>query len=277
MTHSSNMELRALNNIAWRTSLPPGVLGAAAFLLTNGVNKTGMLGALACMGSAALAAMFGATRLRHVLERAMARLHDATVQAQTATAHVAVSGLDTLCTQALPVWAKQIDTAREQMRVAIENLTQRFAGTTQKLETAVQTSQQAAGGMSGTAGGEGMVALIKHSQHELHAVTASLKTALESKKDLLAEIVRLSQFTDELKKMAADVASLAAQTNLLALNAAIEAARAGEAGRGFSVVADEVRKLSTLSGETGLRIREKVDTVNTYEAPARQQAKSSLP
>jgi len=262
MTHSSDDELHELKNIAWRTALPPGALGVAALLLINGFNKTGLLAAFACIGGTALAAMFGATRLRRVLERTTARVHHAAVEEHKAAAHVAVSGLDSLCAQALPVWAKQIDTAREQMRVAIENLTQRFAGTTEKLETAVQTSQQAAGGMSGTAGGEGMVALIKHSQHELHAVTASLKTALESKKALLAEIVRLSQFTDELKKMAADVASLAAQTNLLALNAAIEAARAGEAGRGFSVVADEVRKLSTLSGETGLRIREKVDTVN---------------
>ena len=68
--------------------------------------------------------------------------------------------------------------------------------------------------------------------------------------------------TVELERMASDVARIADQTNLLALNAAIEAARAGAAGRGFAVVADEVRNLSTLSGETGKRITEKVRLVN---------------
>jgi len=72
----------------------------------------------------------------------------------------------------------------------------------------------------------------------------------------------LVALTVELERMASDVARIADQTNLLALNAAIEAARAGAAGRGFAVVADEVRNLSTLSGETGKRITEKVRLVN---------------
>ena len=262
MLPTSDPAFHKINNIAWRTALPPGVLGAVAFWFSNGFNSIGLLGAAACLGGAVLAALFGAAHLRRVLEHATTRAHDAAVQQQKSLTHVAVAGLDNLCAKALPVWVKQIETAREQMQAAIENLTQRFSGTTQKLESAVQASQQAAGGMRGTGDGGGLVALIQHSQQELHVVTASLRSALESKKNLLAEIVRLSQFTVELKKMAADVASLAAQTNLLALNAAIEAARAGDSGRGFSVVADEVRKLSTLSGETGLRIREKVDTVN---------------
>jgi methyl-accepting chemotaxis protein len=72
----------------------------------------------------------------------------------------------------------------------------------------------------------------------------------------------LSDFTSQLQEMAKFVGDIAQQTNLLALNAAIEAARAGDAGRGFAVVADEVRKLSSLSGETGQKISETVNTVN---------------
>jgi len=39
-------------------------------------------------------------------------------------------------------------------------------------------------------------------------------------RSLLEEVTRLVTFTDELRKMAADVANIAEQTNLLALNAA---------------------------------------------------------
>jgi len=93
-------------------------------------------------------------------------------------------------------------------------------------------------------------------------IMGSLKGTLAAKETLMGEVTRLTQFTDELQRMAKDVAQIAAQTNLLALNAAIEAARAGTAGRGFAVVAAEVRKLSELSGDTGKHISEKVAVVN---------------
>lgn len=104
--------------------------------------------------------------------------------------------------------------------------------------------------------------MLEHSQRELQVIISALKGALAAKDTLMDEVARLTQFTDELHRMAQDVAHIAAQTNLLALNAAIEAARAGEAGRGFAVVAQEVRKLSELSGDTGKRISDKVTLVN---------------
>ncbi|WP_409457080.1 methyl-accepting chemotaxis protein [Pseudomonas oryzihabitans] len=100
------------------------------------------------------------------------------------------------------------------------------------------------------------------SQNQLDGILQSLREALSSKGALLNEVNGLASLTEQLKSMAKDVGDVARQTNLLALNAAIEAARAGEAGRGFAVVADEVRKLSTLSGDTGQKIGETVETVN---------------
>ncbi|WP_442964407.1 methyl-accepting chemotaxis protein [Pseudomonas sp. KNUC1026] len=79
---------------------------------------------------------------------------------------------------------------------------------------------------------------------------------------MLAAVRHLTDYTGELRHMAAEVAAIAAQTNLLALNAAIEAARAGEAGRGFAVVADAVRSLSSESSETGQKMSAKVDVIN---------------
>lgn len=75
--------------------------------------------------------------------------------------------------------------------------------------------------------------------------------------------------------MASDVASIAWQTNLLAINAAIEASHAGENGRGFGVLAQEVRKLSSLSGDTGKRITEKVSLINAAIQEARRAAQAT--
>jgi methyl-accepting chemotaxis protein len=168
------------------------------------------------------------------------------------------NGLEALCRGVLPVWARQIDAARRQTEEAITALSGRFAGIAEKLEAAEAASRDAAGGM----GSGGMVTTLDASRAELEAITRSLHAAFENKREMLREIACLAGFTEELKKMAADVGNIAGQTNLLALNAAIEAARAGEAGRGFAVVADAVRKLSTQSGETGKRITEKVEAVN---------------
>lgn len=193
--------------------------------------------------------------VRQVLEQAEAA-RQAEVAAQAAGRQG--DGLDALCRSVLPIWARQIDAARRQTEDAITSLSGRFAGIAEKLEAAEAASRDAAGGM----GSGGMVATLDASRAELEAITRSLHSALENKREMLREIACLAKFTGELKQMATDVGSIAGQTNLLALNAAIEAARAGEAGRGFAVVADAVRKLSTQSGETGKRITEKVDAVN---------------
>jgi methyl-accepting chemotaxis protein len=171
--------------------------------------------------------------------------------------HSAAQGteLDGVCIEVLPVWAEQIEAARSHTEDAITQLTQRFAELAGRIHMTVEGSQD------GNA--QGLVSLLSSSQKELDGIVTGLRKALSSKEILQREITHLHDFTGQLQAMAKDVADVAKQTNLLALNAAIEAARAGEAGRGFAVVADEVRKLSTLSGNTGQKISETVETVNS--------------
>lgn len=168
--------------------------------------------------------------------------------------------LESIGSQLIPLWAKQLQISRTQTEETITALAIRFSGISQKLEAALNASHEATGKNQTS---NNVVTILELSKKDLDIITESLRSALGNKRSLLEEVGRLVTFTDELRKMAADVANIAEQTNLLALNAAIEAARAGEAGRGFAVVADAVRQLSTQSGETGRNITSKIEAVNT--------------
>jgi methyl-accepting chemotaxis protein len=183
-------------------------------------------------------------------------------------------GLADTCGQVLPIWSRQIDSARHQTEEAGTELTARFERIHARLMAAVTASSEAAGKWAG-GGVEGIPAFVQESKERLISVTSALRKALTSRSDMLQEILSLTEYIHELEKMAEDVGALASQTNLLALNASIEAARAGEAGRGFSVVADEVRKLSSLSSETGKQIAAKAGVISAAIARTCEVAKQS--
>lgn len=153
-----------------------------------------------------------------------------------------------LLAELLPLWERHVQLAREQTEAAASDLARQFFAINQQLEQTLAQGSE----------GDGVFAVIRGAQDELPKAISALDETRPQRDQFLVEINELSTFVSELQQMAEGVAKIASQTNLLALNAAIEAARAGEAGRGFSVVADEVRKLSSMSGETGTRITEKV-------------------
>ncbi|WP_419177348.1 methyl-accepting chemotaxis protein [Pseudomonas syringae] len=173
----------------------------------------------------------------------------------------------------MPIWAKQVESSRQQTETAIVELTDRFTGISQRLQETVQASQHAAGELDGQ-NADGALKVLSQSDSELSQVIDSLKATQASRDQTLSQVRSLTAYTGELRTMAADVAAIAAQTNLLALNAAIEAARAGEAGRGFAVVADAVRSLSSKSSETGQQMSAKVDIINNAITQLVQAASS---
>jgi methyl-accepting chemotaxis protein len=187
--------------------------------------------------------------------------------------HKASAQLNEVILGAMPIWAKQVESSRQQTETAIVSLTNRFTGISSRLEDTVQASQLAAGELAGNSSG-GAVQVLAQSEGELVQVIDSLKATQASRDETLAQVRNLTAYTGELRTMAADVAAIAAQTNLLALNAAIEAARAGEAGRGFAVVADAVRSLSSKSSETGQQMSAKVDIINSAITQLVQAASS---
>ncbi|GAB6042412.1 methyl-accepting chemotaxis protein [Endothiovibrio diazotrophicus] len=174
-------------------------------------------------------------------------------------------GLAQVCDKALPIWSRHIETSRGQTEEGVTSLAIRFGAIEERLEATLSTAQQGSE-ETGMAAMLAAVATFNTSKEELRreltTVIGDMRSALSAKEQLIDHMRKLAGYTGELTQMADDVAGIAGQTDLLALNAAIEAARAGEAGRGFAVVADEVRKLSARSGESGGRIRKRVEEIN---------------
>lgn len=201
--------------------------------------------------------MAGLLLQSHVNRNLNATIRDIEDQYQRRVAELPknIGGVDELCVQVMPIWARQIELARAQMEQEITSLTARFSAIVDRLGAAVDAS-------GAGKNGDQVVAVFSQSERQLNEVIESLRLMLSRKEQMLKEINGLMQFTGELKQMATDVSGIAEQTNLLALNAAIEAARAGDVGRGFAVVANEVRTLSTRSMEIGTRIKEEVETIS---------------
>ncbi|WP_417695140.1 methyl-accepting chemotaxis protein [Pseudomonas sp.] len=259
--------------ILW-SSLFVALIASVGLLVLNGPS-TQNLGLCAVLLAIGAGVGVWAARAQHQqIDRAVAAAiaHHA-LHAADHLNHKAGAQLNEVILGAMPIWAKQVESSRQQTETAIVSLTNRFTGISSRLEDTVQASQLAAGELAGNSSG-GAVQVLAQSEGELVQVIDSLKATQASRDETLAQVRNLTAYTGELRTMAADVAAIAAQTNLLALNAAIEAARAGEAGRGFAVVADAVRSLSSKSSETGQQMSAKVDIINTAITQLVQAASS---
>ncbi len=238
----------------WPVHLSGGV-GSLAIAIVGQVSLSAMVLALVYLCLYVGLSMYAGRRIRDIAASdRMAECRNCENETSTRYKPV-IGGLDQLCLQVLPIWSGQLDLVRSHTEEAVVSLANRFSTISDRLQSSISHSQRSAGDGS-------LISLLQDSQRDLDSIIVALREAFTIRESLLAEVSALAGHTEALQRMAKDVGDIAKQTNLLALNAAIEAARAGEVGRGFAVVADEVRKLSTLSGETGKKIGETVDTVN---------------
>jgi methyl-accepting chemotaxis protein len=163
---------------------------------------------------------------------------------------------ETVVSETLPIWAKQIESARGQSEEAVVALSARFEGIVNRLDRAL-------GGVGADSGPKAIAEDAAEGERHLGEVIQALKLIQQSRDALARDIRALVAHSEELRKMSSEVESIAFQTNMLALNAAIEAAHAGTVGKGFAVVAQEVRALSEAARSTGKRISSTVGIINT--------------
>lgn len=256
----------------WWMAVALGMALTVVLLTVGGFDHANAAVGAILIGTAASSGWWVSRRLSSLANRKAADSNDNSI-----------TGLVKVHRQAVTIHSEQIESARVQTEDAITALAARFSGIADKLEAAVAASQNAAGGLTG-GGNDSVLTMLAQSRTELTAVIDTLKSVQRSRDAMLAEVRGLVRYTDEMKDMASDVASIALQTKLLALNAAVEAARAGAAAKGFGVVADEVRKLSSLSSEAGKKMADKVGVINAAinkvsgaaEQSAKQDAQSAL-
>lgn len=234
--------------LVWALCVGLGLLGAATAF-------SGAAFDMAWAGGTALAGMLAGGLLASRVRRALTSARREAEEASSTALQQAPGGLDDLCGQVLPIWNRQIETARSQTETSLVDLATCFGDIHQRLGAALGLYQNNGSGEAD------VMAMLEKGQGDLSNMLSSLRAGLQAKQEMLDRIREVARFSDELKAMAGSVSALANQTQLVSLNAAIEAAWAGKAGRGFAVIADEVRKLSTQSGETGKQITSRVESV----------------
>lgn len=140
---------------------------------------------------------------------------------------------------------KTVTTSAGAMRATAASLLKVSGRTTQRAESALQTSNEALTNVQVVAAAaEELSSSASDVDRRLGHATRAVRLAHGEAQTTNDDINRLAKTSQKIGDVVQLIRNIAGQTNLLALNATIEAARSGAAGRGFAVVASEVKALA---------------------------------
>lgn len=151
--------------------------------------------------------------------------------------------------QVIPVWRRQIESARTYSETSMADLLTSFSAVSMQLDEALSTQGNLHGFDLGMP--EDMV---EQHRAEIDTLTSTTRLAVQLKDDMLDTVTWLSDTLSDMVALSKEVQAVSRATHLLALNASVEATRAGESGGGFAVVASEVRALAGQSRQVGIQI-----------------------
>lgn len=171
--------------------------------------------------------------------------------------------------QVIPVWKRQIDSARGYSETSMADLLTSFSAVSMQLDEALSTQGNLHGFDLGMP--EDMV---EQHRAEIDTLTSTTRLAVQLKDDMLNTVAWLSDTLSDMVALSKEVQAVGRATHLLALNASVEATRAGESGGGFAVVATEVRALAGQSRQVGIQIGRHValmqERINAVKAKVRR-------
>lgn len=164
-------------------------------------------------------------------------------------ARAAPTASNALTRQVLPVWRRNIDSARLHAEQSISALAESFGGIAGELDRALSD-----GGSPLRMDSRSMTQLLDTHRPEMDTLLASTQRIAALKNALADGLGDLSEPLSAMARLSKEVQTISRATHLLALNASVEAQRvgaAGASGHGFAVVAQEVRALADQSRQAG--------------------------
>ncbi|MBN1285767.1 MAG: hypothetical protein JXB47_10240 [Anaerolineae bacterium] len=174
----------------------------------------------------------------------------------TASLRVMIAQIREMATQVAEA-AAEIQAATTQQSASTseqESAVSQTMTTVDEVRTTVRQTAERAQMVAGTA--QQSVDVSRAGQEAVDDTIDGMDVIRQRVESIAANILMLSERTQQIGEIIQTVNDIADQSKLLALNASIEAARAGEDGKGFGVVAMEVRQLADQSRQATARVRD---------------------